>query len=123
MNSITNAEVLDQAIETLQVEGSWCQSQYYKVSKLGQISYCAMGAIGKALGLWENAHLDPNGMFAWDTEEHIARNQSLTARMKGIAVMVATEVGFNNLHVFNDCENTTKEDVILAMKRAREKLT
>ncbi len=139
--NVTNeqiARVLDRAIELL--EAGWCQG-HYAVSHANIAtnpvdvradSFCGVGAISRAS--WEAVHgLPIDGEWvavpvrSGDLYAHVVHtvermlaphyNRGFESTLLPTGWSAAGVIGFN------DDSSTTKEDVILLFKRAREALT
>lgn len=104
-------DVIDGAIEA--VTGNWCQSTMF--TQQGQL--CLRGALFMGAGAKFETIEFPNGSsmvdMNFDDYDPGAFNDAIYA--------VTKEVG-EHIPTFNDRSATSEEDVILVLKRAREKL-
>lgn len=118
----TDVEVLDGAIAILGRDGMWCQGAYYEHDEEGhRISFCAAGAIAESIGLWEHAYASWAGVWP-KTGADDALVSTLADQAQRICTRVAAANGKDYLSEINDADDTTVEDVILAMKKVREEI-
>lgn len=128
--NVTNeqiARVLDRAIELL--EAGWCQG-HYAVRHSGVAvnpvdvradRFCGVGAINRAS--WEAVHPVRSGDLYAHVVHTVERMLAPHYNRGFESTLLPTGWSAAGVIGFNDDSSTTKEDVILLFKRAREALT
>ncbi len=113
----TDHQVLEEAIQLIEDPSRWTQHALGRdihgnktdAFSGGAVAWCAKGAIGKAIGR--------NG--------HVSNYSGFLDQMRRIAVAISTKEGGtprDRLVMMNDSSQTLHSDIILAMKRALDKV-
>lgn len=104
-------EVLDEALALVEGDGRWCKGAYCRQEGLFE-SFCLEGALAYANGyLFENTAALPELAMQWYRLKHLVLQAS-----------GADESLIGSLCAWNDREDTSQEDAILALKVARGNL-
>lgn len=126
----TDLEILDGAIALLERDEGWCQGSYYVTRNGSRVSHCAVGALGEAAGMWDYAKAVPlsprypdvlNG-YRCNAEDRDAL-ELILEQVGRVTDQLLLTIGLHSqcqFSVFND--KSSKEDVILAMKKTREQI-
>jgi hypothetical protein len=109
MNAV---DVIDRAIEA--VSEGWHQGDFYNPRTGG---VCLVGGLYKGAGMGFN-HVGSTWDFdfsGYDQEAYVSAHEVLRS-------VVKDETGLFSVPDFNDSSSTTKEDVLLILKKARAEL-
>lgn len=144
----SDTQVLDEAIESLEQEGMWCQGTFSMEDEAHNlIGLCAEGAIRWAAGyrwqLFPHEKYDPTiSNQCYKLESKVAEklrdiradvHDALIAQIKkcrqealeedpSLCFAPLTKTDLFSLHTYNDDAGMRVTDIILAMKHAREEL-
>ena len=99
------SNVYDRAIQVLHDDG-WTQGDYHHIDK----GYCAVGALGKAVGMYDTewARVNPHTNALWAEAEEYLNNK-----------FFGTDSN-NSVVLWNDTQGRTADDVIHLFKQASE---